>query len=432
MSHTNKTLNCPNCRKPIPIHVDSVKVAGCPECGAASSITEEGYLRKNHNFNVVTPDYQHPFFLGTNINFNGQKFKVYAIYIYYVEYTEWDKEDAKWVNDNGYTTEWYARSITGEEITLVSDTDDKNYIVEPNLDHFTDAFIENQAKEIGTFKVWGFAGSDSETMQTGGFYRAFEGDFLLESPNQVFTQGNFDKFHLEWQSPTQIRRMVDIDEANMIVAREEYDNTAFYRNLFGVAWLIILSLLCINSNFTSPTTQNGLAAGFLSKNLQDSSTLKPQFSGNFNLNKGTNYNFYVQCNLSETNRDVDYTVTFVNKADNKPVMAIDMSFYTESGQDNEGYWSENLLEDNFKFQVSKTGNYDVFVAPDYDWTSPFVDSSVFITIKETGYSYFYLISGALFLLLWLIFQWRCENIAAYADLNHGTFLHDIVDSMREK
>ena len=130
----------------------------------------------------------------------------------------------------------------------------------------------------------------------------------------------------------------------------------------------------------------------------------------------------------ETNQSIDYSLSLIRVEDATVVGDVALSFYTESGFDSEGSWEENLLHDQFKFQVDKTGKYQIVVAPDYEnlWQIP--AASLEIEIRPTAYTVFYLWSGAFFLLLFLIFQWRRENLIAFANLPHDTILHDIYES----
>jgi hypothetical protein len=252
------------------------------------------------------------------------------------------------------------------------------------------------------------------------------------------SDNNFKAFHSTYITPTQLKRMVVIDRAEKEAAEERFANVNFYRKVFGWAFLLIFALFFINGAMNTDGTsrdtreggQKGEEISFKSSAINgdlDTMALRPKSVGLFDLKSGQNYNFKAKSYILGTNQDADFSVSIVKTDDGTTVSEVGIAFFTESGSDSDGAWTENLLQDEFKFQVAQSGKYEVFIAPDYDDLATMPESTINITIEKTPYFFFYLILGSSFLLLFLIFQWQRENIVAYANLPHGTILHDVVE-----
>jgi hypothetical protein len=125
---------------------------------------------------------------------------------------------------------------------------------------------------------------------------------------------------------------------------------------------------------------------------------------------------------------VDLSVSIVRKRDHAVVSDVDIAFFMESGRDDEGAWTESVLEDELKFQVEESGIYEVFVSPDYEDITNIPLCSLTVSITETGYYYYYQIAASGFLLAFLVFQWQREHYVAIANLPHGTYLHTMTNN----
>jgi hypothetical protein len=438
MSNTQSIFHCPQCRATISNLLPDAKIAGCAACGTVSMVETDGSLRRHLVFQPLPKDYQNPFEVGDPIDYQGLRYIVYAIYCYTVKYEEFDKEDSKWVAGGGFNVEWYARSSNKSEITVVSETDDKFYMLSnAKRMTFSDSYLQQEAIEIGEYNLMGFVGTDSDdALEVKGFYRAFSGGYSVESQKEVFVNNNFKAFHSNYITPTQLKRMVVIDRAEKEAAEERFANVNFYRKVFGWAFLLIFALFFINGAMNTEGGQKGDEVQFKEQLFNseyanggiDTANLHPKSVGIFDLKAGQNYNFKAKSYISGTNRDADFSVSIVKPDDGTTVSEVGIAFFTESGSDSDGAWTENLLQDEFKFQVAQSGKYEVFIAPDYDDLATMPASTINITIEKTPYFFFYLILGSAFLLLFLIFQWQRENIVAYANLPHGTILHDVVES----
>lgn len=437
---TYSTLNCPQCQEQIPVTLKDFKIAGCANCGHVSVLNKDGQLKLSHRSPVVSRQEQDPFYLGRKLRYRNVTYTVTSLFIYEVDFKEWDSEDSKWVKDKGHIREWYAYDDQQvQHLIIMKDTDGKFYAMpKPVLIEANPGLSKKNAVELGQYQLWGFTGIENEALELKGYYRIY-GYTRLECANEQFEKDQILQYQLTRLTPTQVKRMVILEETEKLKASEDFTSTTYYRNLFGFALLAILGLLIFNLGRNESKENGGIRSSSADQyisfgdNLSSSGELdtivyKPKSAGTFNLIAGKNYRFAAQCYLREMNQYIDYSVSMVRKADSAVVSDIALSFYTESGTDDEGYWEEVLLHDQFKFQVDKTGKYEIFVAPDYEnlWLLP--PASLEIQIERAPYTFFYVWTSALFLLLFLIFQWRRENLIAFANLPHDTLLHDIYES----
>jgi hypothetical protein len=434
--NTNLTLNCPQCRKAIPKLIDNVKIAGCPHCGGIAAMGNDGFLRThktNAQTSLLLETYQEPFILGSQMQHDGVNYTVYAIYIYLVKYKELDEEDRNWEHSEGYVTEWYAKNNRGDKrLMVMSDTDDKFYIVYDRANNqLTEAYKDNFIEE-GTFQLTSFAGMDDDALDEKGFYRVFKNQLFLEGTQSNFSQNTYKTFFSEAISPSQVKRMHVIEDEQEQEAEADFKNITFYRNLFGIAFSLILCLIFFTS---SNNTEGGLGKTQMvsfeyivdEKGGFDTIGLHPKSAGIFDLKAGKNYQFRARSNVYGTNRSADFSVSIIRQEDKKSVADVDIAFFTESGRDDEGAWTENVLDDAFKFHVDESGKYDVLVSPDYDDITNIPPCTLNVSINGTGYYTFYLMTLGFFFLAWVICQWQRENIIAFADLPYDTTLHDLVN-----
>jgi hypothetical protein len=428
--NTNTTVNCPKCRKAIPKLIDNVKIAGCPHCGCSATMGEDGYLRTYKTHSLLAESFQEPFLLGSQMQYDGVEYSVHAVYIYRADYTELDAEDQTWTGGNGFVTEWYAKNERGDKcLMVISDTDEKFYIVYDRANNqLVEAYKENFIED-GTFELTSFAGTDDEPLDEKGYYRVFKNQISLES-----TQADFDKnasktFYSKAITPTQVKRMHVIEAEQATEAQADYENTNFYRNLFSIALALIVCLLFFSTALNTEGVNKSQTVSFeyitLEDGAFDTTVLRPKLAGVFNLKGGKNYRFSAKSTVVGANTSADFSVSIIRQEDKTSVSEVDIAFFTESGRDDEGDWSEDVLSGEFKFQVDKTGKYEVWVAPDYDDLLHIPKCSLSVSINGTGYYTFYLILLGFFFLAWLICQWQLENIIAFANMPHETLLHDL-------
>lgn len=435
--NTNQTLNCPQCRKAIPKLIDNVKIAGCPHCGGVATMGNDGFLRRHtpHSpVSVLLDRYQEPFVLGSEMQYDGVDYTVFAIYLYRATYTEFDEEDNKWTGGDGYVTEWYAKNNRGDKCLMVtSDTDKKFYIVYDQTNNQLVEAYKNNFIEEGTFLLTSFAGVDDEPLDEKGFYRVFKNDLSLESIQRNFDKNTSKIFFSQAISASQVKRMHVIEAEEEAAAQEDFKNITFYRNLFAAALSLVLYLMLFGNNSNTEEVRDNSkmvsqTVSFEYVTLQDgafdTTFLRPQLVGVFNLKGGKNYQFYANGSVSGSNSSADFSASIIRQEDKISVWEIDIAFFTESGTDNEGRWTENVLFDDFKFHVDKTGKYEVWISPDYDDLTNIQSCSLTVYIYSTGYYTFYLMVSGFFFLALVVCQWQRENIVAFANLPHGTYLHD--------
>jgi hypothetical protein len=451
---SNNTIpNCLQCQKAIPKCIKNVKIAGCPHCGCVSMMDTGGFWQKYKTFTPATElraqkGYQmysngkkKPFSIGKDLRFDGKLYTVYAIYVYWVQYQEYDTEDGVWQKDAGFVTEWYARNAEKKDVCLMRDTDEKFYIVDKMPKNWvSDSQFQDDSKEFGSFELTSFSGTDDEGLDERGHYIA--NNFLFESATMPFTKENYKGFNLTLLTASDIKRMQSNASNVQIRAEEDYENATFYFNLFGAALLAVLGLMLfantsnwnrndISNDFTEEIGK-GNAVGFeykLDEKWQfDTGLVQTRCAGTFKLKAGKNYLFKAHGEIYESqDKDVDFSVSIIKKDSKETVSEVDIGFFTESGTDDEGRWTENLLDDEFKFQAAESGVYDVFVSPDYEDIANTPRCSLTISVTETDYYFFYLWASGAFFLALIICQWQREHWAAVANLPFRTILHDWVN-----
>jgi hypothetical protein len=450
--NNNKTLNCLQCQTAIPQHIKNVKIAGCPHCGCVSTMGTDGFwqkyktftplpeLRAHKGYQMFSNGKRKPFDIGKDIRYEGKLHTVYAIYVYFTQFQEYDSEDGVWQNHNGYITEWYAQSADKKPLILMQDTDKKFYIVQKLAKNWlSDSQYQDDSKEFGTFELTAFGGTDDEGLDERGHY--ISNNYLFETPVSPMTKDNYKAFNLTLLTASDIKRMQSNANDVQSQAEEDFENISFYRNLFAAALSILffLALFSDGSKWGRNDITNVYTEGDAQKNTVgfeykldgkgevDTTLLKTKRAGTFNLTAGKNYLFTATSHLYYENKDADFTVSIVKKETKETVSEVDIAFFTESGTDDEGKWTENLLEDTFKFQVQESGVYDVFVSPDYDDIANIPPCTLSVYITETGFYLFYLWASGAFFLAFIICQWQREHLAAVANLPYDTFLHDLVN-----
>lgn len=434
MSMDHSTLLCPNCQEPILPVLDQFKVIGCKACGSVAVLNKQAQLELTHRFQPVDERTKEIPGVGKLLENRKITYKIASVFVYHVEYKEWDEETSKWIQQYGFIKEWYAYNAEGQQLTIMQDTDKRYYLVSNPVPVKLNAPLDKKhAVEHGKYQLYGLSGMDNEVLEVKGYYH-LQGRTRYECADENFEKGVVLQYQLTPLTLVQVKRMVILGEEDKLKAQDDFSTITFYRNVFGLALFFILGLLIFNLGMNESKVQTSPYISFAvtadSSGTFDTAALKPQLAGTFELKKDQNYRLSATCYLNETNQYVDYSLTIVRESDAAVVGDAALSFYTESGHDDEGYWEENLLQDKLKFQVDQSGKYQVFVAPDYENLWQFPSASLEIEIQPAPYVVFYLCMGSVFLLLFLIFQWQRENIIAFANLPHDTIIHDIYEAFQ--
>jgi hypothetical protein len=435
-------LTCIDCRHAIPKILKIAQIVGCPHCGSILTMGENGALSKHKKLTPLAELRAHkgyemfsngkgkPFYVGKSIRYDGKLYLIYAIYVYAINYEEYEEEGNSWQQASGFITEWYAENAEKKRIVLMRDTDSKFYVLNQAAKNWLNDYQIRDFNEFGTYQLVSFVGADEGVLDETGHYRIVYKDYLTESQDINFPQKTSPLFEIEAITPTQLKRMQLIEDTAKMKAEDDYINVSFYRNLFAAALVILLLLMAFTESTNIEGVGNYQTVNFeyatLGNGALDSLSLSPKSAGVFDLKAGKNYLFRANAYLYGYNKDVDYSVSIIKKDEGKAISDVSITFFTESGTDDEGSWTEDLLQDEFKFQVAETGQYEVFVAPDYDNLTNMPHSNLTISITTTGYYYFYLIAGGALFLAFLICQWQREHLAAFANLPSGTFLHDVL------
>ena len=436
MNQNISTIKCPKCNAAIPKTLSTVKIVGCPACGSYSVMGEDGILLHEKKFVAINRNQQALFFLGEKFDYQNVKYTVNSIYCYKVTYEEWDSNNKKWAIGSGKITEWYAQKDNNRWVAVMRDVDKKYYFIDELTKVKGVKSYENDLTEFGKFSLHSFIGVDDEPLEVTGHYRCYN-DYIFESEKENFTDGDCKFYKIRKLTSSQIKRMKIIGSTLKMEAAEKFESVSFYRNLFALAFFAILCLFFLDSDQNTEGVQRGNLVRFEKQpniityktmyNDMDTTHLKPQFAGVFKLDANKNYEFRAIGFIPTENQDADFSISIVRQEDKEVVEEVMVDFFRESGRDDEGRWEESVLEDKFKFQTDKTGNYEVYVSPDYDALWDLRESAMTVEISNTSFNSFYVMLGSFLFLTTLIFQWQRESLAAYANLDYSTTLHDFFD-----
>lgn len=441
---------CPSCRTAVhwDAPIDPV-VFGCAHCHKVFDVNESGTYTEQpampKQISRVKPDWFVP---GAKVHINDVKYTVISIYCNGVNWQEWDSE-AGWESGYGEYLEWFLVSENGKREMWLEESDNDNYLninqeVKIEQDHIAKINsthdVPSQVKEVGRYSTIAFQGTDDEPVDRSFWnYKKIQGS---TGPVSVEWQDNTPpETWRAYRSNNQVRKL-DLDRGrerspeDLEHFQSQTKELGFLRDIFLGATLVMLGLMIfsfIGSNrepvlkhsWRFSQTQLGISTPkhfgqfgqdtTLTKQLPLSQPSKEQFNhefGTVRLQPGTAYRFSADCAFDESNADADFTISMLKMPEGKPVNAIGATFFSETGTDSDGAWTEATLSDYFQFTVEEEGEYliEAQLLPQ-DRTGIGQSGLLSVSIRPVMLSRYFIIFFLAVTLCWLILQWRWEYMA---------------------
>lgn len=420
------SIICPACNNEVRRFIEDPVVMGCHKCWAVYDLHSNGKPGKKqtplvHQITEVSPKWMKP---GARINYrDGEEYMLHEVMLFSTLWNEYDSEDG-WTNGIVQNLEYYFVSPTGKELCITED-DGKLFVRESvNPVNEDVAILEQDDRspgviEYGSYQLCGFIGQDDEPLDRSAWqYKiiASSGDIEYEWKKGALKE-TLQCFRFQSISKLDLERMLIREKGGIYAAQAKAKELAFYRDVFGYAALLLLFMLIYSAqqgkplcktqkSFTIPTLEQANAPDSLSTGLPS------QFSmGEFALEKGRAYTFDMTCTFGSSNADGEFQVQIVRESDGKPVNTFGATFFSETGYDDEGAWTEATLGDKFKFKADEAGKYEIFVTVKPDDTAKTRNGVMTIAVYPIMLTRFFLILFLVSTLTWLIYQWQWEYAA---------------------
>lgn len=437
------TIVCPACKATFSRYLEAPLVFGCPSCGLpatrnAAGVLEPG-LQLPTRVQFYSPEWLKP---GARLRWKHKVYTVFSAMVYESKWNEWDAEDNCWEKGTSQSMEWYA--IADDDSELCIEYDDKKHFLRENLNWAAPGITDKLASgdkagwvEYGTFVLKGMVGEDDEPLDTRLYQYAVlnakghRSDVFVEWPDSDPNTKSFYTYtHLP---PTKLRQMRMSDSAIVENAAASLPRLSFLRYAFGFAALFFLALSIWGLAGQKPLVKSYLN---FSNMVQDSTFRAPRSLGTFKVEKDHAYAFSASCLFTTPNSGADFSVDIVRLPEGTPVNTIACSFYTESGRDNEGDWTESTLEDDFYFRAAEDGTYELIAYADSQYNEGLGSGAVSGTFRASVapllLTRYYLVCMLLMTLVWLIFQWQLENARLMAETGDEPWLHKLKDSLSQE
>jgi hypothetical protein len=419
------TLTCPACGSIEPLLIKDPVVFGCKACAQVHKVDASGNLRPRekdlvYRIENVRPNWMLP---GAKIRYNNSEFTLHTVMNFSTHWNEYESEEG-WTSGFLNNLEYYFVSKSGKELCITED-EGRFYIRIPSKTFDADLPLLNGngqqtgVVEYGNFQLNAFVGQDDEPLDRSSWdYRIVSNNGDLEYEwNPANKAETLRCFYFQPIRLTELERMRVRDKNDMLEAQVKAKDLAFYRNLFGYSALLLILLMLYSGiatntlsketwTFSVPTVQE------LNEQNDSSFTGPLQHSlGVFQVSQGKSYTFGLECTFYGSNADAEFSIQLVRQSDGRPVNTFKAYFYTESGVDSDGSWTESTLRDNFKFKAEESGKYEIYasVLPDDMTTSR--NGILVAEVRRNVLTRYFLVLGAIFTLAWLIYQWQWEYTA---------------------
>ena len=436
---TQNDIQCPNCGKKIPVVIEDPVVFRCNNCHKLVRITDNGQFEDEKTLSKTTlvsnPEWLKP---GAQIKKKGKLYTLFSVYCHGVHWNEYDTEDSKYEQGYSEYLEWYFVAKDGAELCLEQTDNDNKFQIRTTVP-LTDKIINrvkssasnNDVPEYGTYQLVGFEGQDDEPLDHNTWnykvvkdhasYTSVEWkDYTSTSEWQAYKVQQMGILELErWK----VRTAEEIAEA-----KENTKKLGFFRDVFGYTTLALLALMVYsgikgNQNELCATSWNFEAPR--NTDTTGRSALFQRTLCTVQLEKDQPYRFNTNCSFSNSaNASASFSISVLKLPEGYPVNNIAASYYSESGRDSEGNWTESTLSDYFNFVADETAEYEVFarINPESP-TDAETHSGVLRTdIKPILMTRYFVLAFLVCALVWLIYQWRWEYQALKAEIPVSTWL----------
>jgi hypothetical protein len=433
-----KTIDiiCPACNAVSKWKVPITPVIfGCCNCHRNFETDARGHFKEQPAFtkriSEVVPDW---FIPEARVDIDQRQYTVIALYCNGVNWQEWDSE-AGWESGYGEYLEWYLVSSDGKELWL-EESDQSNYL---DINEYTNLSKEHinavnntvdrpeQIKEVGRYGLVAFRGIDDEPLDRGTWnYKVIQsatGDVSVEWQDQTpadqwrafATKKSIRKIELERG------RVRDSEE--LAALKEQTKHLEYYRDIFGCAALVVLVLMAWSWLANRNEHLFREAWIFSTQQTPTSNSSATRELGTAVLKSGVPYRFETICVFDVSNAEADFDITVLQMPEGRPVNAFAASFFSETGRDDEGAWTEATLSDYFQFTVDHDGEYliEARLAP-VNNSGMAKSGTLTVAIAPVVLSRYFIIFFLAMVLSWLILQWQWENIAIKSKSNVSGWL----------
>ncbi len=440
MSTTEFT--CPQCAVPLPFVVPDAVVFGCPDCGCQRSLDEQGNWiarpGRPHAALFTKPDWMRP---GAQVKYNNSTYTLYAVFSHSVNWTELDPESGAY--DHGYSDDLEYYFINQNDDWFSLETADNNSFQVRKPIKVTPQMVERTKNEdtkhpnpeYGNYQLQGFWGTDDEPLQNEPWKYAV----VRDGASSVSVEWKDGMPTDQWQAsrllklgPLQLEKWKIRSPEEIAEAAENAKKQGFFRDVFGYGTLALLVLTIFSGikgntdlkldaswNFSTPPSMEAFRNEVHQREL-----------GVVHLEAKQPYRFSSRCNFGSQNADASFSLSVVRVSNGATVNNISADFFTETGVDSDGSWSESTLSDYFNFVAEQTGDYAIVarVRPNGQISTlpGFTQSgTLYVDIKPILMTRFFVIGMLLAALIWLIYQWRWEYHAMRADNKISVWLQSM-------
>lgn len=440
---------CPSCQTAVhwDVPIEPV-VFGCANCHKIYDINDAGNFTEQpslpQKIGRVKPDWFMP---GAKVNINGINYTVISLYCNGVNWQEWDSE-AGWESGYGEYLEWFLVSENDKREMWLEESDNDNYlninqeikIEQEHIEKINSTHdVPSQVKEVGRYSTIAFQGADDDPIDRSSW-------------NYKKIQSSVGPVSVEWQDNTppatwrayrsnNVIRKLELERGRERSPEElehfqaKTKELGFLRDIFFYAAIVMLGLIIFSfiggssaeifkESWRFSEAQPGTAtARHFGQFGQDTTTSRlpvsqpsaEQFThefGTVRLQPGTAYRFSVDCAFDESNADADFTLSVLKMPEGKPVNGIGATFFSETGTDSEGAWTEATLSDYFQFKVDEAGEYLIEAQLLTQGQTGIGQSGLLsVSIRPVMLSRYFIIFFLAVTLCWLILQWRWEYMA---------------------
>jgi hypothetical protein len=441
-----KPFTCPHCSLTTPRTLKNTRLISC-SCLTVSSLDDTGRVEKfkklRHSIKNFTPDWLKN---GCKIEYNLKEYTATGIFSYSATWQEWNANSKRWDIGTSTSREYYFRAENDFELCLMAE--EGRFFIRheiTNLDEFTKSkFFDEEMKNIfekGDFVLSAFIGEDDEPLdEQKYFYQVYSdinGDIIGEGTEEDFRQKKLRFYRKTLLSIFELESLHVKYNPKFAELISEHGKYNFLRKVSGIPALIFLVFWINSYQFKDQYIKAGSSSfKILMKVDENSGQPKSMFS--CNLEKEKNYTMLTNCYFSESEGEVEIALSVIKKPENKLINAINCSFYSESGYDNEGSWTESVVTDDFQFKVPESGEYEFIATPlqgydptDAKYSKSWTSGNFKVFIHETKVSRWYGLMFLLSIFAWLITQWKWENISVLLGLPIQTPITIIWDYLKK-
>jgi hypothetical protein len=435
---------CPSCRHKPHFVVPNAVAFGCLACGTRYGTDGQGNWQPNETLPNLhftpAPEWLLP---GAQILYHKVTYTMYAVYIHGVNWNEFDTEDQKYGAGYDEYLEYYFISEKGDWFSL-EETDNGGELQMRTHIKITDKLVAavksertgSKCPEYGNFQLKGFWGTDDEPLETN---HRWEYAVVKDGASWVSVEWKNGMSTAEWQASrlTKIKKL-DLEKwkirspEEMVEAERNAERTGFYRDVFGYATLALIVLTAFSGikgntdlklserwNFNAPSNAEMFRNELHQREL-----------GVVHLEAGQPYRFSSNCTFGSQNASAAFSISVVDTQDGSVVNSIGADFFSETGVDSDGAWSESTLSDYFNFVAEKSGDYAIVArAQPNSKVSGMSDltqsGTLYIEVKPILMTRFFLFGMLLTALVWLVYQWRWEYHAIRANMKISTWLQSM-------